>query len=383
VARAHLLTALDSRPAPWYRRWWRPLPVAAVAALAIAAVIGFRQLAPTPPAVNIARFAPPAPPAPATAPAPAQPAPSEPAAPAPARSDRLTPPAAVPAAPPAMAPPGGGGGGSRGPAPSPVRLDALAQIDGSVNDPAGSAVPGAKVTAREVGSGTVHTATTNLDGQFNLQAVPPGKYELQIASAGFQSAFREVSVEERDRAVLKTTLNVAAAAETVEAKADALKVDTLKTEDLKKDVQDGRGGRGAQKALAFAAGSAMFGAPALQYSVLFLASDGSFIDTGVQARVAAGTPIKLRIVPNETGSLLIRESQPDGGWRDLTTQHVERGKAFDTQPLTYSTPGRRQFQVFLSPDVDSVNGAVPPHQVQAPAVQQRSRPDVTIMVTIR
>src|ERR1035437_8689118 len=40
AARAHLLAAIDDAPAPWYRRWLKPVPAAAVAVvLTVAAII--------------------------------------------------------------------------------------------------------------------------------------------------------------------------------------------------------------------------------------------------------------------------------------------------------------------------------------------------------
>jgi len=39
MARAQLLAAVDEAPAPWYRRWWRPVPMA-VLATALLAVTG-------------------------------------------------------------------------------------------------------------------------------------------------------------------------------------------------------------------------------------------------------------------------------------------------------------------------------------------------------
>lgn len=75
AARATLLSALDERPAPWYRRWSKPLVLAAVAALlAIVLPLGIRQVRHRrPQPVLTAEMS--APVAPPTAPAVSQPLP--------------------------------------------------------------------------------------------------------------------------------------------------------------------------------------------------------------------------------------------------------------------------------------------------------------------
>jgi len=422
AARAHLLAALDTPAAPWYRRWLRPLPMAAVAALAVAAVIVVRQLAPTPPPVTVARLAPPPAPPPTAIEAPTPLPAAPPSAPVFARarptgSSGLTEnrdrkgsgafhaavqpsfsaiPAASPAPSMARGGMGGGGGGRAGlggaapltaaaPVPAaPVSVDTLAAITGSVKDPAGAAIPNAQITAREVASGSVHTATTNTDGQFTLPAVPAGQYEVKIASAGFQPASRQLSVNERDHALLNTTLNVGAATETVEVTAAA---SALKAEEMKSTFRDTQ----STAALPLAQRSALPLSAPFQYSVLRQVPGGSFVDAGSEADVAAGTPLKLRVVPNDTGSLRIRENTPDGGWRDLTTQRVERGKPFETAPLAYRAAGRKQFQVSLTPDSVAANAMFPQQQSQSAGSQQKGKqaaqamdasPALTVTITV-
>lgn len=60
-----------------------------------------------------------------------------------------------------------------------------AQIQGTITDPSGEVVPGAKVTATKKSTGTVYTATTNRSGDYTLPALPPGHYVITFKKQGF------------------------------------------------------------------------------------------------------------------------------------------------------------------------------------------------------
>ena len=59
-----------------------------------------------------------------------------------------------------------------------------AAITGSVTDPAGAAISGATVTARDVERGTTTTNQTNESGVFNFPRLPIGSYEVRVGSKG-------------------------------------------------------------------------------------------------------------------------------------------------------------------------------------------------------
>lgn len=62
----------------------------------------------------------------------------------------------------------------------------FATITGVVTDPAGAAVPGAKVEAANRQTSFRHTATANNDGQYTLANILDGTYTLEITASGFQ-----------------------------------------------------------------------------------------------------------------------------------------------------------------------------------------------------
>jgi hypothetical protein len=58
-------------------------------------------------------------------------------------------------------------------------------INGTVTDPSGAAVPNAKVTATNVGTGIDKTATSDSSGYFVISALPYGNYTVKASSSGF------------------------------------------------------------------------------------------------------------------------------------------------------------------------------------------------------
>jgi outer membrane receptor protein involved in Fe transport len=61
-------------------------------------------------------------------------------------------------------------------------------IVGTVVDPSGAAIPGAKIKATDVDRGTTLTTTTNDTGSFNLPRVPVGHYKVTAEFKGFSTA---------------------------------------------------------------------------------------------------------------------------------------------------------------------------------------------------
>ena len=66
-----------------------------------------------------------------------------------------------------------------------------ASIKGVVTDPQGAAVSGASVTLKNLETNQTQTATTNEDGIYNFNALPPSQYTLTVEKAGFKKKVLE------------------------------------------------------------------------------------------------------------------------------------------------------------------------------------------------
>ena len=61
-------------------------------------------------------------------------------------------------------------------------------ILGTVTDPQGAVVAGAKVTVKNVGTGLERTSETSADGTYSLRELPIGTYTVTVTVTGFQTA---------------------------------------------------------------------------------------------------------------------------------------------------------------------------------------------------
>ncbi len=71
---------------------------------------------------------------------------------------------------------------------------ATAQVSGTVVDPTGALVPGAKIVLTNLGTNAARTVTTNNDGLYNFTNVQPGSYSVTASGAGFNTFDAKVDV---------------------------------------------------------------------------------------------------------------------------------------------------------------------------------------------
>jgi len=283
AARAQLLAAADSAPAPWYRRLWRPAPAFALAVLATAvtlvAIVVVRQSR-QPQPVSVAKL-------------------EAPAAPQPAAE----PPVAAPAAP-AVAPV------KELPRPK-KKVPELAELNketvaAPVAAPAAAPPPPIKDTAAPA---RLDQAVAALD---ETKALEDRAKKAELASAGKRDAIAA-------QPVFQSTPVGGVAEQRVE-------VTAASTTLLPGPTPPG---------------------PSVQYHVLRKTSGGDFVEVPNDGNVAAGTPIKLRLIPSDSGTLRVVETTPGGRSRELVSRRVEGGEPFETKPLEYRDLGRLEFQVSL------------------------------------
>lgn len=88
---------------------------------------------------------------------------------------------------------------------------ATGQLSGSVVDPNGARVPGATVRVINVDTSLERQATTDANGDFAVQLLPPGKYKVEISAQGFRKAvIEEVNVNVTQTATLDVKLETGA-----------------------------------------------------------------------------------------------------------------------------------------------------------------------------
>jgi outer membrane receptor protein involved in Fe transport len=83
-------------------------------------------------------------------------------------------------------------------------------ITGTVTDPNGAVVTGAKVTATNTATGQAREATTGDDGTYTIPALEPGDYRVVVNAQGFaESAVEQVKLETGARQAVDVTLALA------------------------------------------------------------------------------------------------------------------------------------------------------------------------------
>ena len=100
-------------------------------------------------------------------------------------------------------------------------------ILGTVTDPQGAAVAGAKVTVTDQRKGTTDTTTTNDSGNYSVTHLVPDTYTVKVEAQGFKaSELKDISVGADQGARVDTALVLGGTTETVEVTAEAAQLKT-------------------------------------------------------------------------------------------------------------------------------------------------------------
>jgi len=93
----------------------------------------------------------------------------------------------------------------------------FATLTGVISDPSQALISGARVTLRDVQSGSLRDTVTNADGYYTFASVPVGTYALTVEATGFKShKGDEIRLGGSERRNVNVTLEVGASSETVE-----------------------------------------------------------------------------------------------------------------------------------------------------------------------
>jgi len=105
-----------------------------------------------------------------------------------------------------------------------------ANIQGTVNDQSGAAIAGAKVTVKSTALGIERSTQTNSIGAYEVDALPPGSYSVQVQMSGFETQLaKDLVLEVSQNSVQNFALKVASTSEvvTVEATAPTIESTTI------------------------------------------------------------------------------------------------------------------------------------------------------------
>src|SRR5215467_5548859 len=111
-----------------------------------------------------------------------------------------------------------------------AQSQATAQIQGTVQDASGLAVPGVEVKVTQTDTGTLRTTTTNADGVYVLPNLPIGPYRLEVSKQGFNTYVQTgIVLQVATNPTLDVALKLGAVSEQVQVEANAALVDTQGT----------------------------------------------------------------------------------------------------------------------------------------------------------
>jgi hypothetical protein len=106
-----------------------------------------------------------------------------------------------------------------------------AALVGRVLDSSGAALPGAKITARHVPTGTLRWAAAAQDGSYQIRSLPTGAYEVTVEAPGFKTEVRGgITLAVGENARLEFTLSPGPITERISVVAEAPLVNTVTPE---------------------------------------------------------------------------------------------------------------------------------------------------------
>jgi hypothetical protein len=104
-------------------------------------------------------------------------------------------------------------------------------IVGNVTDATGAAVPGAKITVRNVGTNSTYTATSTGHGSYSIAQLAVGTYEVQVTSGNFKEFVTTgVDVHVSTTTEVNAILQVGSMTEKVTVQANDVQVQTVSAE---------------------------------------------------------------------------------------------------------------------------------------------------------
>lgn len=99
-------------------------------------------------------------------------------------------------------------------------------LSGTISDPQGAAIAGAKISATNPATGVTTDTTTNASGAYNLVNLLPANYEVTVTSPGFRKAVSKVTITVGSQQTMNLALQVGEVSQTVEVTGAAPVIET-------------------------------------------------------------------------------------------------------------------------------------------------------------
>ena len=103
-------------------------------------------------------------------------------------------------------------------------------IVGTVTDPTGAVISGAKVTITNTATAQVTSLTANSSGSFSSGALVPGEYRVQASAKGFSTTSQVITVQVNTTASFNPKLQVGHESQVIEVQASVVQVNTEQAE---------------------------------------------------------------------------------------------------------------------------------------------------------
>jgi hypothetical protein len=103
-------------------------------------------------------------------------------------------------------------------------------ISGTVTDPTGAVVSGAKVVVTNIGTAQTQRLTTNASGDYSSGPLDPGNYKVQVSAKGFSSVVQQLTVQVGNTATANVKMQLGQESQVIEVQAESVAVNTEQSE---------------------------------------------------------------------------------------------------------------------------------------------------------
>ncbi len=108
-------------------------------------------------------------------------------------------------------------------------LGGAGTISGTISDPNNAVVAGANVTIKNAVTGFARTTTTDNEGVYSFNSVPPNNYQITVAANGFQNMAQNIVVRNSVPMQIPISLAISGANATVNVDAAAINIENIPT----------------------------------------------------------------------------------------------------------------------------------------------------------